>query len=73
MTNDFINVYFKWYRKKGFTPMRPYIPGEALDGVSVSDGNIPENGGMIAVDPTDVTDMWYVSKEYFQKNYEEVS
>jgi hypothetical protein len=59
------------YRKKGLTEMRPYVMGENLDGVSVSDEDTPEKGGMIANDPSNQSVKWYVSKDYFQKNYEE--
>jgi hypothetical protein len=58
------------YRKKESQPMRPYVPDEALDGVSVSAGDTPEEGGMIAMDPENPDDMWYVSKEFFEQNYE---
>lgn len=62
----------KLYRKKGVQPMRPYVPGEDLAGVSVSAEDIPELGGMIAHNAADPTDRWYVSKEFFEANYEEV-
>ncbi|KKM00608.1 hypothetical protein LCGC14_1802690, partial [marine sediment metagenome] len=57
----------EWYRKKGSTPMRPYVFGENLIGVSVSDGDIPEEGGMIAHNPNDLADKWYISKDYFDE------
>ena len=41
---------YKNYRKKNLQPMRPYIPGEDLTGVSVSPEDTPEEGGMIAND-----------------------
>lgn len=61
---------FKLYRKKNTQPMRPYIPGEDLTGISVWDGDTPEEGGMIAQNPDDLTDRWYVNKTYFEFNYE---
>ena len=36
---------FRPYRKKGVTEMRPYVPGEDLSGVSVSETDTPEEGG----------------------------
>lgn len=61
---------FKNYRKKSIQPMRPYIPGEDLTGVSVSADDTPEDGGMIAVNPANQNDRWYVAKAFFQENYE---
>lgn len=62
---------YKEYRKKHTQLMRPYIPGESLDGVSVSEQDTPELGGMIAVNGSNPNDMWYVSKEFFENNYVE--
>lgn len=50
--------------------MRPYIPGEPLQGISVWDGDTPKPGGMIARNPQDLTDQWYVDKKFFEDNYE---
>ncbi len=50
--------------------MRPYVPGEDMEGVSVSPGDQLEEGGMIAQAKDDPKDQWYVSKEYFEKTYE---
>ena len=61
----------KNYRKKAIQKMRPYILGEDLNGVSVSQEDTPEEGGMIAVG-SDNNARWYVSKEFFDLNYEEV-
>jgi len=63
---------FKNYRKKNVQPMRPYIPGEALTGVSVSPEDTPEEGGMIAINPNNPNDKWYVAKKFFNDNYIEV-
>jgi len=38
---------FKKYTRKGFSEMRPYIPGEDLSDVFVAEVNPPELGGMI--------------------------
>lgn len=58
------------YRKKTVQPMRPYVPGEDLTGISVSSEDTPEPGGMIAVNPKNSADQWYVSKAFFETNYE---
>lgn len=62
----------KNYRKKNVQPMRPYVEGEDLTGVSVS----PEDekldtlvGGMIAFSATNPNDKWYVAKVFFEENY----
>ena len=60
---------FKDYIKQTRQPMRPYIPGEDLTGISVWEGDTPEEGGMIAINPKDPSDMWYVSKTFFNENY----
>ena len=49
--------------------MRLYM-GESLDGVSVSEGDDPTQGGMIARNPNDHTDKWFVALKYFMDNYE---
>ena len=65
---------WKNYQKNAVQPMRPYIPGEDLEaqGVSVWDGDTLEVGGMIAKNPDNLDDQWYVAKEFFEKNYEEI-
>ena len=62
----------KNYRKVGVQPMRPYIPGEDMTGISVAEVDTPELGGMIAVSATNNKDRWYVAKDFFELNYEEV-
>lgn len=71
---DWRSIVIKWkkYKKKGVQIMRPYQPGEDLSSVSVSKEDTPELGGMIAVNPNNPNDKWYVSKEFFETNYEEV-
>lgn len=63
---------FKNYRKTAIQPMRPYIPGEDLTGISVSDQDTPAEGGMIAVNPDNADDKWYVAEEFYKANYGEV-
>lgn len=51
--------------------MRPYIKGEDLIGISVSpEDNPKEDMGMIARNPENYNDQWYVARDYFEKNFE---
>ena len=54
--------------------MRPYIEGEALDGVSIFDADkangSPLVGDMIARNPKNHLDKWLVAKQYFLDNLE---
>ena len=64
---------FKKYRRKGLAEMRPYESGESLTGVSVAAVDKPQlTGGMIARNPDNHNDQWFVAMEYFVKNFEEV-
>ena len=63
---------WKDYTKTTIQPMRPYVPGEDMRGISVSPEDNLEAGGMIAKNPKNVFDQWYVSKEFFKGNYYEV-
>ncbi len=49
--------------------LRPYEKDEDLSNVSVRKRDMPGPGGMIALG--DDGDLWYVSKEYFDKHYKE--
>lgn len=60
---------FKLYRKKALQLMRPYILGEDLTGISVNKEDTPGLGGMIAINPHNPEDKWYVAKEFFEENY----
>jgi len=62
---------YKNYRKKSVQPMRPYVEGENLTGVSISGTEVPGPGGMVAYNPKDPEDKWYVSKDFFLENYVE--
>lgn len=66
---------FKQYKRKGLSEMRPYVSGEDLTGVSVSDADkqLPSlDGGYIARNPKNHADLWYVAKKYFDDNLEPV-
>jgi hypothetical protein len=60
---------YKLYVKNATQPMRPYVPGEDMTGISVSDEDILEEGGMIACNPKNPEDRWYVAKQFFSDNY----
>lgn len=61
---------YQLFQKTAKQAMRPYEPGEDLTGVSVSAEDTPEPGGMIAVNPDNPADKWYVAKDFVEKNYE---
>lgn len=64
---------FKQYRRKGLSEMRPYVKGEDLTGISVSATDNPETDmGMIARNPKNHADKWYVARSYFEDMMEEV-
>lgn len=65
-------MVFLQYRRKGLAEMRPYVLGENLSAVSVSPVDQPELGGMIARNPSNHLDQWYVAKAYFEANFEQV-
>lgn len=60
---------YKAYCKTGQQLMRPYVEGEDMSGISVAVTDTPEVGGMIAINPKDVRDIWYVAKIFFEDNY----
>lgn len=60
---------WKKYQKKSVTEMRPYVPGEDMSGISVSDCDVLESGGMIARNPNNHSDQWYVAAKYFRESY----
>ena len=58
------------YRRTGISELRPYIPGEDLTHISVSGTDTPQAGGMIARNPQNHADQWYVSAAYVAANLE---
>ena len=62
---------FKQYKRKGLSEMRPYILGEELSKISVSKEDEPETDmGMVARNPKNHEDQWYVARKYFNENLE---
>lgn len=65
------NSVWKQYKRKGLSEMRPYVKGEDLSKVSVSATDDPESDmGMIARNPLNHDDQWYVARKYFNDNLE---
>lgn len=59
------------YKRKGLSEMRPYVKGEDLTNISVSPEDDPETDmGMIARNPENHADQWYVARAYFEANLE---
>jgi len=68
-----MEVLWKQYRRKGLSEMRPYVSGEDMAGISLSDADKKLDtleGGMIARNPRNHDDKWYVNKKYFIENLE---
>ena len=62
---------FKQYQRKGLSEMRPYIKGEDLSNISVAPIDGPETDmGMVARNPKNHKDQWYVARKYFNENLE---
>ena len=62
------------YKRKGLSEMRPYVEGEDVSGISLTDADkeagSPKVGDMIARNPKDHNDQWLVAKQYFEDNLE---
>ena len=65
---------FKQYRRKRNAELRPYVQGENMDGISVSDADAkagsPKTGDMIARNPENHEDQWLVAAQYFADHFE---
>ena len=65
---------WKQYKRKGVSEMRPYIDGENISLVSVSEADrkngSPRKGDMIARNPKDHNDLRLVAEKYFNDNLE---
>ena len=63
----------KWkeYKRKGLSEMRPFVKDESLDTISVALTDRPnEDMGMVARNPKNHEDQWYVARKYFEENLE---
>lgn len=67
---------FKQYRRRQIAELRPYVPGEDLAGVSVSEvdreAGSPQEGDMVDRNPRNHADKWLVAAAYFAENFEPV-
>ena len=65
---------FTQYRRKQIAELRPYIQGEDVSAVSISqpdkDAGSPKLGDMIARNPKNHADQWLVAAQYFADNFE---
>lgn len=61
---------WKKYRRTNIAEMRPYVRGEDMSYISVSNVDDPETDmGMIARNPLNHEDQWYVARKYFEENF----
>ena len=67
---------FTHYRRKQIAELRSFIPGESVEGVSISPEDAkagsPKPGDMIARNPKNHADQWLVAARYFADNFEPV-
>jgi hypothetical protein len=66
---------WKQYYKATVVEMRPYVPGEDMTGISVSDFDKERGlraGSMIARNSADHADQWYINRDFFNTNYRPV-
>jgi len=65
---------FKPYRRKQIAELRPYVPGENMEGISISEADklagSPKLGDMIARNPKNHEDQWLVAAQYFTDNFD---
>ncbi len=65
---------YKNYRRSQIAQLRPYIPGEVLVSVSISEpdkaAGSPKPVDMIARNPKNHADQWLVAAQYFGDNFD---
>ena len=65
---------YRQYRRKQIAELRAYVPGESMDGISISqpdkEAGSPKTGDMIARNPKKHADKWLVAAQYFYDNFE---
>ena len=61
------------YKRVSIAELRPYVPGENMDGISINDvdraAGSPKEGDMIARNPANHADRWLVAQLYFKLNF----
>ena len=63
---------WKKYRRTNIAEMRPYVFNEDREFISVSEVDVPDyDMGMVARNPKNHKDQWYVARKYFEDNFEE--
>ena len=67
---------FERYSKTQIAELRPYVNGEDMTGISVSEADktmgSPMIGDMIARNPVNHADQWLVSRAYFIDNFQKL-
>lgn len=64
---------FEEYRRTKTSWMRPYVLGEDMDGISVSDEDHPETDhGFVAINIKNPADQWYVATQYVADNLRKI-
>ena len=62
------------YKRKGLSEMRPFLEGEDVSHVSISEpdreNGSPKQGDMIARNPKNHANQWLVAAKYFEDNLE---
>lgn len=62
------------YQRKGLIAAEPWTPETSMERVSLSpadrDAGHPKVGGMIAQNPANPADRWYIAPDYFTSHYE---
>ncbi len=65
---------FRQYRRRQLSEARPYVSGESMDGISVSEidklAGSPKAGDMIGRNPVNHDDQWLIAGTYFGTNFE---
>lgn len=68
---------FKQYRRSQIAELRPWVPGEHMQTISVSNedksAGSPKLGDMIARNPKNHNDQWLVAAQYFHDNFEPIT
>lgn len=65
-------IEWKLYQRRGAIEARPYVSGEDMNKISVSESDKERpnlDGGMVCRNPDNANDQWYCSADYFAKHY----
>ena len=73
LKGEIIMDWKSYERKPTFMEMTQWMEGMEIKMYSISDADVangnPKPGGMIARDPKNHADMWYINPEFFIANY----